>query len=129
MSMPVSTLTGADLVCVLPDASLSSVAGTLADGDIGAVVVGDPANVMGIVSERDIVRVVAARGDLDVITAGEAASKELVWCSEDSTVADVAAEMLETYVRHVLVNSSDGLVGLVSSRDLLGVYATDDMVD
>ena len=42
---------------------------------------------------------------------------------------DVANEMFDRYVRHVLVANDDGLAGIVSARDLLGVYASDDTPD
>jgi CBS domain-containing protein len=42
-------------------------------------------------------------------------------------VGEVAARMMESYVRHVLVRHRGRLVGVVSARDLLGAYATDEM--
>ena len=41
----------------------------------------------------------------------------------DTRLAEVAEEMCERYVRHVLVEEDGRLVGIVSARDLLGVYA------
>jgi CBS domain-containing protein len=38
-------------------------------------------------------------------------------------VAEVAEEMMEHYVRHVLVEDAGRVVGIVSARDLLGAYA------
>ena len=48
---------------------------------------------------------------------------QLVWCDAESTVAAVAEEMMEHYVRHVLVEEDGRLLGMVSARDLLGAYA------
>jgi len=39
-------------------------------------------------------------------------------------VAEVATEMMDRYVRHVLIEDGGRFVGIVSARDLLGVYAT-----
>lgn len=126
VSMPVSMLIGDEIVTVTADSTVAEVAQLMNDADIGAVVVGSADDVAGIVSERDLVRFVAGGGDADVVTAGEMATTTLVWCNQDSTVAEVANEMFEQYVRHVLVNSDTGLAGIVSARDLLGVYASDD---
>ena len=126
--MPVSELTGDEIITVTADSPLTEVARILADADIGAVVVGSATDVAGIVSERDIVRLVAAGGDPSTTVAGDLASTELVYCDADSPVSTVAEEMLETYVRHVLVTSPAGLIGIVSNRDLLGVYASDDVM-
>jgi CBS domain-containing protein len=41
-------------------------------------------------------------------------------------VAEVATEMMTAYVRHVLVEEDGRLVGVISVRDLLGVYASGD---
>jgi CBS domain-containing protein len=49
-----------------------------------------------------------------------------VWWDAEATVPEVAAEMMTAYVRHVLVEADGRLVGVVSARDLLGVYASGD---
>ena len=52
------------------------------------------------------------------------AHTRLVWCDAESTVAEVAEEMMEHYVRHVLVEDEGLVIGIVSARDLLGAYAS-----
>jgi len=52
------------------------------------------------------------------------ASTDLVWCDIESTVDEVAVEMLSRYIRHVLVEEDGTLVGIVSARDLLGAYSS-----
>jgi CBS domain-containing protein len=51
------------------------------------------------------------------------ASTKLVWCDSTATVREVAEQMMEQYVRHVLLEDGGKLVGIVSARDLLGAYA------
>ncbi len=109
-----------------PDATLLETADALAAGDIGALVVGTGRPV-GVVSERDLVASLARREPPETTTAGEVASTALVWCDATATVAEVAEEMCERYVRHVLVEDDGRLVGIVSARDLLGVYASADV--
>jgi len=122
--MPVSELTEGAVVRVRPDANLEEVADVLAAGEIGALVVGDEPQVSGIVSERDVARAVAGRLDLRTTRAIDVAHTTLVWCDATATIAEVATEMMEHYVRHVLVEEDGRLVGIVSARDLLGAYAT-----
>ncbi len=129
-SYAVAMLTGDSVVRVPADASLADVARALADGELGAVVVGDDARPAALVSERDIVRAVAAGRDPAQVKALDVASTQLVWCNVESSVDEVAAEMMDRYIRHVLVEEQDGtLVGIVSARDLLGVYAGDADID
>ncbi len=52
----------------------------------------------------------------------EIAHTHVVWCDASSTVAEVAEEMMERYVRHVLLEEEGRVVGIVSARDLLGAY-------
>jgi len=124
--MPVSVFTADAVARIRCDASLLEVADALAAGDVGALVVGDDGPV-GVVSERDLVTALAARHPMDTTTALDVATTALVWCDATATVAEVAEEMCERYVRHILVEEDGHLVGIVSARDLLGVYASADM--
>ena len=106
-----------------PDASLRRVAEVLRDTDVSLAVVADDAGIRGVVSERDIVRAVALGLDLDATTVETIEAEDLKWATVNSTVDAVAEEMLENYLRHVLVGADDGgLLGVVSMRDLLTAY-------
>jgi CBS domain-containing protein len=121
-SIAISMLTGDPVARVGADATLADVAEALVAGSVGAIVVGDEERPTALVSERDVVRLVAAGGDPASVRALEVASKDLVWCDVEATVDEVAAEMMDRYIRHVLVEEDGVLVGIVSARDLLGVY-------
>lgn len=127
--MTVRNLTGDDVVCVDPDASLVEVASALVGADIGVVVVGSSAEVKGIVSERDLVRAIADGSDLGVTTAAAIATTDLVWADAGASVDEVAEQMMEHWVRHVLVEEGGALVGMVSARDVLGALTTIDEDD
>lgn len=127
--MTIENLTGDEIITVDDDATLREVAVTLAGADIGAVVVGSAASATGVVSERDIVRAVAKGMDLATTKAAAVASDSLVWADVSTTVAHVADQMMEKWVRHVLVEQDGRLVGIVSARDLLGVYASSESDD
>ena len=126
-SVPISEVTEEEVVRVSPDARLSEAVEALVGANIGAVVVGDKTKVTGIISERDVVHALCAGGDLSAMSAMDVAHTNLIWCDVTATVAEVAAEMMEEYVRHVLVEQDGDLVGIVSARDLLGVYAAADI--
>ena len=128
-SMPVSALTGEQIVRVGGDATLYEVADIMAGAGVGALVVGDGDLPTGIVTERDFVGALAGRQDPGATRAEELAQTSLVWCAADATVSEVAELMMEKYVRHVLVEDEGKLVGIVSARDLLGAYASEDTDD
>jgi CBS domain-containing protein len=127
-SLSVSELVEDSVVRVSPDATLEGVADLLAAGEIGALVVGED-RVLGIITERDVVHAIAQRKDLVRTRAFEVAHTSLIWCDVTSTVAEVAEEMQEHYVRHVLVEEEGRFVGIVSARDLLGAYAAAEDLD
>jgi CBS domain-containing protein len=122
---PISTLTGDTPVEIAPEATVAEVARLLVDADIGVVLVSGGAGPAGVVSERDIVRAVADGLDLATVPCTTVAATDLVRCDAHATAGEVAALMMEHWVRHVLVESGGALVGVVSARDLLGVVAGD----
>lgn len=107
------------------DASIADVARALVSRDVGMVVVGDEQRPAAVLSERDVVRVVAAGSDPTTVRAGDVASTKLVWASAEDTVDEVANRMMEHYIRHILVEQDGSLVGVVSARDLLGAYSSE----
>ncbi len=124
-----STLIGAPLAGVAPDANLQEVADAMVAAGVGALIVtnSNRDGAAGIVSERDIVRALARRRDPATTLAGDIANTTLVWCDAEATVTDVAERMVECYIRHVLVERDGRLVGIVSARDLLGDYVSGSM--
>ncbi|MFV8165231.1 CBS domain-containing protein [Mycobacterium sp. 134] len=121
----VADLVGDAVVRVPSEATVAMVAEAIAEAGIGAVVVGDEDRPAALVSERDVVRVVAAHQDPASVPAVDVASTNLVWCEASDTVEQVAVRMTDRHIRHILVERSGVLVGIVSARDLLGVYAAE----
>ena len=124
-AIAIESLTGEKLVRVPADATVADVAGAIADNGVGAVIIGHDARPTALLTERDVVRVVAAGRDPAAVRAAEVASTGLVWCEAEDTVDAAAIRMTDRQIRHLLVESDGALVGIVSARDLLGVYATD----
>jgi CBS domain-containing protein len=128
-STPVSAVTGDPVARVAADATVADVARALVSGDVGIIVVGDDELPAALVSERDVVRVVADGKDPASVRAIDVASTQLVWCDAEATVDEVAVRMMDRYIRHILVEREGVLVGIVSARDLLGVYGADADLD
>ena len=101
---------GREVVTIEPSASLASAVGLLAEKRIGAVLIlGADRRVVGILSERDIVRALAERG------AG--ALEEPV--SQAMTVSNIMERMTEGRSRHVPVVDQGQLVGIISIGDVV----------
>lgn len=92
----------------------------LATHNIGAMVVVGQDGVVGIVSERDVVRKLHEHGpDLLRLRVGDIMSSVVVTCSPDDAVDDLSALMTNNRVRHVPVLDGGRLVGIVSIGDLV----------
>ncbi len=108
------------ITMINPGATLREAAALLAEEEVSLLVVGERDDVEGVVSERDIVRAVADGVDLDTAPVASIESNHLHWATVDSTITDVAAEMMGNYIRHILLRDESGaLYGIVSMRDLL----------
>lgn len=122
-AMSVELFMSDSIAMVSPSTSIRDAAERLQAAEVGLLVVGTPGAVHGVVSERDIVRCVALGADVDSTTVEAIESDHLKWATVDSTVDTVAEEMMENYLRHMLVADDAGqLVGVVSMRDLLTAY-------
>lgn len=120
----VRTYLTAEVIAVDRTASIRDAAVAIAKASVGVVIIGDPDDVVALVSERDVVRATAEALDLDATLARDIGSTELVWIEADDSIADAAEEMMEDYVRHVLVRDGDRLVGVLSIRDVVSAYIT-----
>ena len=121
-SAPITAFMNDEIISVSPAASLREAAIALEEGGVGCIVVGTAESVEGVVSERDILRAVAEGLDLDETPVSTIESTHLKWATPDSMVGDVVGEMMNNYVRHVLVGDNAELVGMVHMRDMLAAY-------
>ena len=122
---PVLTyVTTEGIITVPPTATVREAAAAIVDQSIGMLVIGTTDAVLAVVSERDVVRAVAQARDLDTTTVAEIGSRELVWIDADDSIGEAAEEMMKDYVRHALVRDDNGLVGVLSMRDVLSAYTT-----
>jgi CBS domain-containing protein len=112
---------GYNVSTVDPIAPISSVAALLAERRIGAVLVMDNAEQMlGIVSERDIVRALAANGARTLeMTAGQLMTRAVQVVHPETTVDQAMQMMTAGRFRHLPVIDHDTLIGLISIGDVV----------
>ena len=112
---------GRSVVTVQPHRSLAEAARLLVERRIGALVVADAEQaVIGIISERDIVRAVAGHGGraLDDAVSRHMTAK-VVTCAPSADLDEVMETMTEGRFRHVPILDDGHLVGIVSIGDVV----------
>jgi CBS domain-containing protein len=112
---------GHEIVSIEPAATLKSAATLLAEKRIGAVVIlGADHRIIGILSERDIVRAIGERG---VAALDEAVSQTMTrkvsTCTESETLVAIMERMTQGKFRHVPVVEQGRLTGIVSIGDVV----------
>ncbi|POF31632.1 CBS domain-containing protein [Roseibium marinum] len=112
---------GHDTITVRSDVLLSEVCETLAKHKIGAVVVCDGNEAIeGIVSERDIVRVVGTQGESALkLPVSSVMTKDVMTCTEENSVNEVMARMTKGRFRHMPVVKNGKLAGVISIGDVV----------
>ena len=112
---------GDRVVEIEPGAKVCDIAGTLKQEQIGAVVVrGGEGKLLGIISERDIVRSIADDG-LEALSksAADLMSRSVVTCGPESSTEELMEQMLDERIRHLPVYEAEELVGIVSMVDVV----------
>lgn len=112
---------GHETITARDDAALSEICETLAKMKIGAVVVCDAdMGIKGIVSERDIVRVIGTKGTSALNQpVSSVMTKDVVTCTEENSVNEVMARMTQGRFRHMPVVKDGKLTGVISIGDVV----------
>ena len=112
---------GTEVVTVTADTPVKSAVATLRQHNIGAiVVVGDPQGVVGILSERDVVRALATDGAAVLQRAvHELMSADVTTCGPRASVDELMKVMTERRIRHIPVVDRGNLTGIVSIGDVV----------
>ena len=118
---------GTDVVSIQPTASVLEAARLMNDRGVGGVVVVDEANsLLGIFTERDILRRVVAAGlPPESTKVADVFTRDIVTCTPDMNVEEIGSIMSTRRVRHLPVVDVTGLHGVVTIGDLLAHRLSD----
>jgi CBS domain-containing protein len=109
-----------DLLSVAPGDSLSEVAQRMVDRDVGAVLVMEGGGLSGILTERDVLRAVAA-GIEDQTVVADWMTLDPETMGPDDTTQHAAVLMIHGGFRHLPLMEGSDVVGMLSIRDLMRV--------
>ncbi|MBX9778043.1 MAG: CBS domain-containing protein [Xanthobacteraceae bacterium] len=112
---------GSEVITIAPAATLEEAIAVLARNRIGAVVVvGPEQRVIGILSERDVVRALSEHGASALKQPlSQTMTRVVVTCGETDTVSDLMERMTHGRFRHIPVLEQDRLIGIISIGDVV----------
>jgi CBS domain-containing protein len=112
---------GHDVVTVTPEQTVKAVVKVLAQHRIGAVpVVNERGQIIGIISERDIIRGMSQHADAVLTLAAEQLmTREVKTCSSEDQLVDLMEVMTLQRIRHLPVIENGSLQGIVSIGDVV----------
>ncbi|MDR0344291.1 MAG: CBS domain-containing protein [Nocardiopsaceae bacterium] len=103
--------------------SLRSAAERMWRNQTGSLLVMDGDQLAGIITERDVLRAVALGADPDTSTVDEAMTAEVLTVPPGTLLTDAARLMATRWIRHLPVTDAGRVLGVVSMRDVTGVFA------
>jgi CBS domain-containing protein len=109
-----------DLLTVAPGDALREVSQRMVERDVGAVIVMDGGALAGILTERDVLRAVAA-GIQDNTVVSDWMTRDPETMAPDDTTQHAAVLMIHGGFRHLPLVEGDDVVGMLSIRDLMRV--------
>ena len=112
---------GSEVITIGPTATLEDAIALLTKHRIGAVVVlGADQRLIGILSERDIVRALSEQGDKALHEPlSQSMTRTVTTCSESDAISEIMERMTRGRFRHIPVLEQDRLVGIISIGDVV----------
>jgi CBS domain-containing protein len=106
-----------------PSATLRDAAGRMWKQQTGSLVIIEGPEILGIITERDIMKAVARGDDLEATPVSAVMTRTVLTVSPDSSIVEAAQHMATRWIRHLPVVSDGELLGMLSQRDLCAVLA------
>jgi CBS domain-containing protein len=106
-----------------PSDSLRAAANRMWSQQTGSLLVMDGTSLLGIVTERDVMKAVARGADLDATPVSAVMTTSVLTVSPGTSLHEAARHMATRWIRHLPIVEGGEVVGMVSQRDLCGVLA------
>ncbi len=110
----------AELLTISDEATVADAARTMSTGHVGCLlVVNAQRQLVGILTERDIMRdVVAKAADPTTLAVGDVMKTDVIACRMDTSINQAQKLMAKHRIRHLPILDGDDPVGMISSRDI-----------
>lgn len=120
--MRLQEVMSAELIYVETDATLREAARRMSEHNMGAALVSNSGvgSLPGIITERDILKAIAAGKDPDRDQVADNSTANMVTVPDNASIERAVERMMIGTFRHLLVVNGDDVVGIISMRDLMG---------
>jgi CBS domain-containing protein len=108
------------VVSVKPEETVEVAIARMLEENVGAIVVCEGPRLVGIFTERDVLRLAGLGRDFHELRIGDVMTRSLVTVTPDVGIADAARLMGERKIRHLPVVEGENLHGIVGMRDVMG---------
>ncbi|MFQ5800713.1 MAG: CBS domain-containing protein [Candidatus Hydrothermarchaeales archaeon] len=115
----VSDIMSKDIIAVSPDTGAKKAAEVMLKNKISSLVVREGSHVVGIVTDKDFVRLTSMGKDIGKVRVKEMMSTELVTVNPKLSLQEASEVLRDHDIRHLLVKAPGGYVGIVSLKDIL----------
>ena len=119
MAGTIADLMTSEVLTVAPEDTVGEAAEKMVARGVGSVLVSDYGRLIGILTERDLLRAVADRIHSSEARVREWMTREPITVTQDTPAEDAARTMLEHGFRHLPVVDGEQTIGIVSLRDVL----------
>lgn len=106
-----------------PSDTLRSAAVRMWQQQTGSLMVMDEDKLVGVITERDILKAAAQGRNIDETPVGDLMTRNLITVRSTEPVRDAARLMARHWIRHLPVVDDDKVVGVISQRDIVGIFA------
>ena len=114
------------LLIVLPDTDILEATGLMIDQSISALMaLSKDGSLAGILTERDFARYLIFHPVKTTAPVSEAMTNDLITCTPEHEVSEIAKIMLDSNIRHLAVIVDGGVIGVVSIRDIVKFHLAD----
>jgi CBS domain-containing protein len=115
----VSGVMSTRVVSVEPDATVAEAIARMMDSHVGAVAVCEGARLVGIFTERDVLRLAAEGGEFRDLKVEDVMTRQPVVAAPELRIVEAAQIMGERRIRHLPVVEGENLLGMIGIRDVL----------
>ncbi|MHA1219063.1 MAG: CBS domain-containing protein [Candidatus Heimdallarchaeaceae archaeon] len=116
---PVSSVMTKGVLFVKSSKNLSETASIMADFDVGSLLVGDNGDAIGIVTSKDIIKVISEGKELKKIKVRDIMQTPLIEISAHETISSALLKMKEQKINHLIVVDGNKIIGMINPLNLL----------